>query len=135
MKKLLFVVFVVLMLSLSACGGGAASASTSFEVDMKEFMFEPTDFTVPAGKEISIQLVNDGAIVHEYVIMKLGKEVSLPFDENDQENIYWEYEADPGQTINVTFTAPSEPGEYQVVCGIPGHLEAGMIGKLIVVKP
>ena len=35
-------------------------------------------------------------------------------------------------TETVTFTAPTEPGEYQVVCGIEGYLEGGMLGELVV---
>jgi uncharacterized cupredoxin-like copper-binding protein len=135
MKRFTLFVLAVLLFSLTGCGGGATSYSTSLEVEMKEFMFEPTDFTVPAGKEISIQLVNDGAIKHEFVIMKLGTEVSVPFGDDDEGNIYWEHEVDAGKTETVTFTAPSEPGEYQVICGISGHMEAGMVAKLTVVNP
>jgi uncharacterized cupredoxin-like copper-binding protein len=31
------------------------------------------------------------------------------------------------------FTAPTDPGEYQIVCGTPGHFMSGMVGKLTVV--
>ena len=37
-----------------------------------------------------------------------------------------------GKTKSDTFTAPTEPGEYAVVCGIPGHIEKGMTATLIV---
>lgn len=121
---------------LVACGaGGGGQASTNLEVDMVEFMYNPDAYTVPAGQEITIELKNSGAIVHDFVIMKLGTQVSMPFDDNDKDNVYWEHEVGAGQSDTVTFTAPSEPGEYQVVCGIPGHMEAGMIGTLTVVAP
>lgn len=37
-----------------------------------------------------------------------------------------------GETVEVTFTAPKEPGEYQYLCTFPGHYIAGMKGKLVV---
>jgi azurin len=40
--------------------------------------------------------------------------------------------ADKGETTEVTFVVPSEPGEYTYVCTFPGHYDAGMVGTLIV---
>jgi azurin len=37
-----------------------------------------------------------------------------------------------GQTDTITFTVPSEPGEYDYICSFPGHYAGGMFGKLIV---
>jgi len=37
-----------------------------------------------------------------------------------------------GETVEVTFTAPKEPGEYMYICTFPGHYAAGMKGTLIV---
>ena len=73
-------------------------------------------------------------MVHEFVIMKLGKTVGDDFGPEDEGNIYWEIEAEAGKTNSATFTAPTEPGEYQIVCGTQGHFVAGMVGKLTVVK-
>ncbi|MEP0804673.1 MAG: cupredoxin domain-containing protein [Chloroflexota bacterium] len=117
-------------LILSACGG--AGPSTTINVTMTDFHFEPSEFTVPAGQEITLNATNNGAVEHEFVIFKLGTDAGEKFGDEDEENIYWEVEVMPGQSVTATFTAPSEPGEYYVTCGIEGHLEAGMIGKLIV---
>lgn len=135
MKKNLLVLVVVLVLSsvLAACGGGSQSGSTNIESKMSDFVFEPKEWTVPAGKEITITLTNDGAVLHEWVLM--SKAVTVPFDEDDEGNVTWEAEVDAGAKQTFTFTAPSTPGEYLIVCGIPGHLEAGMEGKLKVVAP
>ena len=131
MKKLLFVLFFVMTFILSAFGGGAGP-STPIDVTFLEFSFTPSSFTVPAGQEITINASNNGAVVHEFVIMKLGQTVGDDFGDEDEGNIYWEIEAEPGKSVTATFTAPSEPGEYQVVCGTKGHYMAGMVGKLIV---
>ena len=37
-----------------------------------------------------------------------------------------------GETTEVTFTAPSEPGKYEYICSFPGHYAAGMYGYLVV---
>jgi uncharacterized cupredoxin-like copper-binding protein len=65
--------------------------------------------------------------------MKFGTEVGTDFDDEDKPNVYWEAEVEPGTSGTFTFTAPGEPGEYQVVCGVAGHYLAGMVAKLIVV--
>jgi uncharacterized cupredoxin-like copper-binding protein len=133
MKKYLILVAIAigLSLALAACGGGAPS--TSLSVDMVEFMYNPTNFTVPSGQEITLELANNGAVVHDFIIMNLGSEVGQDFGEEDQPNVYWMAELEPGRSNTYTFTAPNQPGEYQVVCGIPGHYLAGMVAKLIVV--
>jgi uncharacterized cupredoxin-like copper-binding protein len=138
MRKTTVLPILVLCLSLllSACGGGGQeSASTKIDVQLTEFMFQPTQFTVPAGEEITLDVANNGAILHNFVIMNLGTQVTMPFDEDDKANVYWEVALNPGGSTSTTFTAPSDPGEYQVVCSTAGHVEAGMIGKLTVVAP
>jgi len=132
MKKNLFVV-VLLCLSfvLIACGGG--SASTTIDVTLTDFHFVPDAFTIPAGQVITVNAKNNGAVVHEFVIMKFGETAGDKFDNEDEGNIYWQVEVDPGGSKTETFNAPTEPGQYQIVCRTPGHLEAGMIGKLKVV--
>ena len=130
MKKILFVL-LGMSLFLSACG--AAGPVTTITVTMTDFKFEPMEFTVPAGQEITVNATNNGAVLHEFVIFKLGQTAGEKFGDEDEENIYWEVEVEPGASVAETFTAPTEPGEYSVTCGIEGHLEAGMNGKLIVV--
>ena len=122
-----------LLLVLSACDGGGAS--TNLNLNMTDFMYDPVNFTVPAGQEITMTASNLGSVEHEYVIFKLGTDAGDKFGEEDEKNIYWEIEVQPGEIATETFIAPGEPGEYFVSCGISGHLEAGMVGKLIVVSP
>ena len=131
MKKLLFILMLGSILTLSACG--AKGASNTIDVTFTDFMFEPAEFTIPAGQEITINATNNGAVVHEFVIMKFGQTIGDVFGDEDEGNIYWEVEVDPGQSTTATFTAPTEAGEYQLVCGTEGHFQAGMSGKLTVV--
>lgn len=133
MKKqlALFIAVLSLGLFLAACGG--SGPSTELKVYMTDFSFDPMEFTVPAGQEITVSMTNNGAVEHELVIFNYGTDAGEKFGEEDEENIFWEVELMPGESSVETFIAPNQPGEYFVVCGIPGHLEAGMIGKMIVV--
>jgi uncharacterized cupredoxin-like copper-binding protein len=131
MNKKLLVLSLVFVFVLASCGG--SGPSTTIDVTFAEFTFTPNAFTIPAGQEITINTTNNGAVLHEFVIMKLGETVGEDFGDEDEGNIYWEVETDPGQKKSATFTAPTEPGEYQLVCGTEGHYVAGMIGTLTVV--
>lgn len=133
MKKNLFVLALSLSLVLTACG--ASGPSTTIDVEFTDFKFTPDAFAIPAGETITINAKNSGAVVHEFVIMKLGTTVGEDFGAEDEENIYWEVEVLPGESATTTFPAPSEPGEYQLVCGTEGHFIAGMVGSLTVVAP
>jgi uncharacterized cupredoxin-like copper-binding protein len=102
---------------------------------MTDFAYTPSTYLVPASKEITLALQNDGAVAHEFIIMKYGTDVGTDFGPEDKRNIYWQIELVAGEGGSYTFTAPSQPGDYQVVCGISGHFMAGMVGKLTVVAP
>ena len=123
---------LALALALAACG--QSGPSTSMKVMMTDFAFSPNSFTIPAGQQISVAITNNGGVAHSLIIMKPGKKVQGHFSDADQPNVYWEKAAiDPGTSVKDTFTAPAEPGEYQIVCGVAGHFEAGMVARLIVV--
>jgi uncharacterized cupredoxin-like copper-binding protein len=134
MKKVFLPLVLSLIFVLTACGG-AGGAAPKIDVTFAEFTFTPSEFTIPAGQEIAVNAKNEGAVLHEFVIMKLGETVGEDFGDEDEGNIYWEVEVEPGSSVAETFTAPAEPGEYQVVCGTEGHFVAGMVGKLTVVAP
>ena len=131
MNKKLLALTLVFAFVLAACGGGSGP-KTTIDVTFAEFTFTPSAFTIPAGQEITINTTNNGAVLHEFVIMKLGETVGEDFGDEDEGNIYWEVETEAGQKTTTTFTAPPEPGEYQLVCGTEGHYVAGMIGTLTV---
>jgi uncharacterized cupredoxin-like copper-binding protein len=132
MIRVFIVMAMFLSLTLVSCGG-AAGPTTSIDVTMSDFQFQPNQFTVPAGQEISFSSSNNGAVVHNFVIMKLGTTAGDVFDDEDVPNVYWEVELVPGGTTDTSFTAPSEPGEYEVVCRTEGHIVSGMTAKLTVV--
>jgi len=132
MKRSFAVVVLVLALSimLAACG---ASNKATLNVTATDQGYDSKTYTVPAGAEVKLTLTNNGAVEHEFAILKPGEHVIPPFGDKDEDKILWELDGvEAGSSKSDTFTAPTEPGEYDVVCGIPGHIELGMTATLIV---
>jgi uncharacterized cupredoxin-like copper-binding protein len=132
MKKNILLTLSLTAVLLTACG--QSKPTSTINVDMTDFAFTPNQYSVSAGQPIALQITHDGSVEHDFIIMKLGSEVGAHFNEEDLPNVYWQLKVQPGQSESVTFTAPDEPGTYQIVCGMAGHVEAGMIGSLTVVQ-
>jgi uncharacterized cupredoxin-like copper-binding protein len=124
-----FILLLILALPLTACN----NTPTTINVTLSDYNYTPDTFTVPAGKEITLNMTNQGFVSHMFIIFKLGTDAGAKYGPEDEENIYWKTEILPGKSVTATFTAPTEPGEYYVTCGLGGHHEVGMAGKLIVV--
>lgn len=131
LKKRIYL-FIWVLVFLSACQ--SSRASTRLTVELNDFSIIPTQLSVPAGSEIQIKVANKGTVEHNFYIMQYGVDVGDMFDEEDIANAYWDVDVQPDDTVNLTFTAPDQPGTYQIVCGMPGHLQAGMVGTLEVVR-
>ena len=133
-------------LLLAACGSDAAAEPTTelSVVGTDALEFEPDAFTVPAGEEISVELVSEG-VEHDAVLEDaamvghVGDEGhgDHGMDEPDEDHAEGEHDlhvahADAGETVTATFQV-DEPGSYAVYCSVPGHREAGMTATLEVV--
>jgi plastocyanin len=132
MKKvsLLIVVAMLATLALAACSGGGGGGAT-LDVTLNEFSFTPNAWTVNAGQQVTINLKNAGTVTHDFTIMKTP--ISGSFTDADKANEFWASQmVAAGQSVTQTFTAPSTPGTYQVICTESGHFEAGMVGTLTV---
>jgi uncharacterized cupredoxin-like copper-binding protein len=134
MKKYLIVTAIMaLALFLASCGGNGPSSR--MHLVMTDFEFTPSEFTVIAGDSVELSVQHDGVVDHNFIIMKYGTDAGHSFDEEDQANVYWKLTVHPGESRDLAFTAPDKPGVYQIICGMPGHLQSGMVGKLTVVAP
>jgi uncharacterized cupredoxin-like copper-binding protein len=95
--------------------GGGAALPTTLEIDMVDLAFQPTDLTIPANTDVTIKAVNKGALPHTFTITDVADTGEVA----------------SGSSAEVKVNLP--PGEYTFDCTVPGHKEAGMIGKLTVV--
>ncbi len=136
MKKLTVVASMLFLVSLvlAACGAGTGSSgadSTTLTITMTEFSYQPDAWTVTAGQPVTVQLTNNGTLPHTWTIMKTP--ISGSYTSADQTDIlYTSPVVASGSSTTISFTAPSTPGTYQVVCTQPGHFDAGMLGQLTV---
>jgi plastocyanin len=102
------------------CEGTAATPAASnvqLSVTGSEYRFEPNALHVAAGESITITFTNAGQIPHT---------LTIPSMQADTGSVA------AGASVTLTFSAPAEAGEYEFLCSFGGHLEAGMIGTLIV---
>ena len=131
-KTITYVSIIILVLGLGACT--QSGPSTKINVNMTDFAFTPNQFTIPAGEQITLHVNHNGVVEHDFIVMKLGTDAGTHFNAEDEPNIYWQIKVQPGESQTITMTAPDQPGTYQIVCGMAGHVEAGMIGTLEVVE-
>ena len=62
-----------------------------------DYKFAPTSWQVNKGQSISLTLKNTGKLQHEWVLLKTDTHVTMPFDEDDEDKVFWEIEAEPGR--------------------------------------
>ena len=118
------IVAVLLALSFAAgaCGDGPDRGATGLQSDGTyvivgtEFAFTPAELTIPVGEEAVIVFKNLGTVDHNLESEGLGMSTGT---------------IRIGGKRTVTFT-PLSTGEFELVCSIPGHPEAGMIGNILV---
>jgi nitrite reductase (NO-forming) len=72
---------------------------------------------VPVGAVVQINLVNGDGATHDLTVPDFGAK-------SNQVN-------DKGASTSIVFRA-NKKGEFTYICSLPGHVQAGMIGKIIV---
>lgn len=137
----------------AASGGSAASASAvaTLELTANDSMkFSATRFEVKAGQDVKVILTNIGSLPkqtmgHNFVLLKKGADVEafdkaaiaaaatdhIPANMQDQIIAHTKL-LGAKQTDEISFKAPTEPGEYTFICSFPAHYQAGMKGVLVV---
>jgi azurin len=129
----------------------AAPAVTTIELTANDTMkFNVTRFEVAAGKDVKLVLTNLGtmpkvAMGHNVVILKKDADVKayadaavaasateyIPAGKADQVVAHTKL-LGPKQSDEITFKAPTEPGEYPFICSFPAHFLSGMKGVMVV---
>lgn len=118
--------------------GDPQKADRTITVDMTDKMrFNPGNITVRQGETVRFVVVNKGKIMHEMVIgtmqeLKEHGEMMKKHPGMEHDEPYMSH-VSPGKKENLVWQF-TQPGEFYYACLIPGHFEAGMIGKITVVK-
>jgi Cu+-exporting ATPase len=116
---------VVVLAAFGLAGGVMAAdrwieaGATHLEVVARDLAYEPADVRVEAGRTVVLSFRNEDPVFHDWEADGLA-------------NV--DAGARPGQTQKIRFTV-DEPGTYRVMCTVPGHAEAGMVGTLVVESP
>lgn len=133
-----------------ANAGQDAAARTVEIVSTDDMKYDVTTIEAKPGEQLRIQLTAKGtmpkvAMSHNVVVLQLGtdetKFITAGIQARDTDFIAPEMKeqviaatslAGNGETVDVTFTVPDEPGEYTFLCTFPAHYAAGMKGTLVV---
>lgn len=117
--------------------GDPKKASRTVEVDMNDQMrFHPAELTVKQGETIRFRVRNSGKVMHEMVLgamadLKAHAEMMRKHPGMEHEEPYIAHVA-PGRTGTMVWQF-TKAGEFHFGCLVPGHLEAGMLGRIKVV--
>ena len=129
----------------------AAPAVANIELTANDSMkFSATHFEVSAGQEVKVTLTNLGtmpkvAMGHNFILLKKGTDLKaftdaaimaaatdyVPAALADQLIAHTKL-LGPKQSDEITFKAPTEPGEYPFICSFPAHFLSGMKGVIVV---
>lgn len=114
--------------------GLAKSATRTVRVDMSDRMrFSPDVLSVKRGETVRFEVSNSGKLLHEMVIgteQDLKEHAALmrkfPGMEHDEPYMVHVAAGKKG-TLVWQFT---KPGSFYYGCLVPGHFEAGMVGRI-----
>ena len=143
LKTISTLLLVISAIFLAACGGGAeeeAAAPAAIDVVQNDIYFgdtptnqeDPPTWTVPAGETITVNVTNNGALEHNFAIVRADAEIPEGFTGEANSDIILQETGlvAGGQTATQALT-PLQTGEYIVVCTVAGHYP-GMQGLLVV---
>ena len=116
--------------------GDPAKATRTVKVDMSDAMrFSPAEVRVKQGETIRFVVKNGGKVMHEMVIGNLAElkahgEMMKKFPNMEHDEPYMAH-VPSGREQEITWMF-TKAGEFHFGCLVPGHLEAGMIGRIVV---
>ena len=116
--------------------GDAKRVTRTVNIDMTDAMrYSPMEITVNRGDTVRFVVKNSGKVMHEMVLgtmkeLKEHMEVMRkhPNMEHDEPHMA---HVKPGKSEPMVWQF-TKAGEFYYGCLMPGHFEAGMIGKVIV---
>lgn len=117
--------------------GDAKAVSQTIEVTMSDNMrFVPDYIEVRQGETLRLVHRNRGKLMHEFVLgtrKELDEHAALMkrFPNMEHDEPYMAH-VPPGKTGEIVWTF-NRAGEFDFACLIPGHYDAGMVGRIKVI--
>lgn len=114
--------------------GDAAAVARTVTIAMSDAMrFTPDKLQVKRGETLRFVLKNDGAMLHEMVIgtpavLKEHAALMRKFPDMEHDEPYLAHVA-AGRQGEIVWRF-NRAGDFDFACLIPGHYEAGMVGKI-----
>ncbi len=115
------VMAVVCIAVLSGDVAVVQGSPTQVLIKAREFAYEPREVTVGRPGVVVFVVRNEGVIEHNFVI-----------ETAERRKVAAIANLKPGETEELE--AGLRAGTYTFVCTLPGHRDAGMVGRLVV-KP
>jgi uncharacterized cupredoxin-like copper-binding protein len=146
-------VALVVGVVLAACAPSATSGSAgavvpgTVVVEMGNFFFKPAVITLKAGDRVTLRLINPSAIEHDFFAGRQPDPVAGRYADDFFKDVQVEVSGagratretgafrvlvEPLGTAQIVFAVPDRKGTYEIGCFLPGHYQAGMMGKLVV---
>jgi uncharacterized cupredoxin-like copper-binding protein len=116
--------------------GDKDTVTRTVKVSMNDKMrFSPASLQIKTGDTVRFVVRNDGKVMHEMVLgtmaeLKEHAELMRKHPGMEHDEPYMAHVA-PGESETIVWQF-TRPGEFYYGCLIPGHFEAGMIGKVVV---
>ncbi|MBK9116059.1 MAG: cupredoxin family protein [Betaproteobacteria bacterium] len=116
--------------------GDAKDAQRTVRIDMQDTMrFAPDVVRVKLGETVRFVHRNRGKTMHEFVLgtkQELDEHAALmlKFPDMEHDEPYMAH-VPPGKTGEIVWQF-NRAGTFEFACLIPGHYQAGMIGRVIV---
>jgi uncharacterized cupredoxin-like copper-binding protein len=114
----------------------AKTATRTIKVDMSDRMrFTPEFLSIKRGETVRFLVKNSGKTMHEMVLgtmQELNEHAALmrKFPEMEHDEPYMAH-VKPGRTEALAWQF-TKAGEFFYGCLVPGHFEAGMMGRIVV---
>ena len=120
--------------AVALAGRPGPSPATAVTIEIKYSHFNPSAITVPVGVPVTITLVNDDPIDHEWIVgddavqekHRTGTELLHPVRPTEQ--------VIPALSTRVTTITFDRPAVWKYICHLPGHEAYGMVGVATIVR-
>lgn len=149
-KAVIFVGIAAVAVIALACGGGGddevggGQDAGVREIHLRmtdQIRFEPAEIQLEAGQPVRLVIDNgEAASIHDFSVMEIpvadvrhegeADGGHMGMDSADEYDLHLALESGSDGILEFT---PMKAGEYEFLCTVTGHAQAGMTGRLIVV--